>query len=292
MSISYKRVHFEGFVNGRPHTDAVSYVPYPGQQIVFTILRNGGRKPLLSTSTCIESIIAAIAKEEGVDPKELTFYELATHIGSHFNPGQYSFSRITIEWNGTGIADAQWQAGLCSEAVIAAFSGYIMKDGDQGKPRNFFMGSRTLPCPAQSRTYTIQDLYDIGVLIGQMRKKTSLAGLCDTAMQRLTDEVIRTFCREMSTADEDFEKLMALPRDTNLGKATTLSPQSGDYGLKPKKIHTARFSQESRSFSLYYPYSILALVINSQHKTSKVFLSKNFIDATRASSCAIHNNTT
>jgi len=221
MTIQHKRVHFQGFANGRPCTDAVSYVHYPGQQIVFTILRNGDQRPRLSTSDCIDSIVEAIAAEEGTDPDKLTFYELETHIGSpvSLKPGQYSFSQLIIIWDDQDIVDIHWRSGLCSDAVIEGFCGYITGNGNREKLQNVFAGSKNVLCPTKSPTYTLQDLYEIYFLImGVEKKDGSNKDLCDHVTKRFTDDVIRTFCKENNTAVEDFDELMV-----EISHATALS---------------------------------------------------------------------
>ncbi len=216
---NHRKVHFEGLSNGKVHTGAVSYVSYPGQEIVFTLMKNVGKEPLLSVDRSIESIIAAIAKRESADPKELSFYELERCMvkGHRLKPGQYIFNRITPVWDGDKIIDVKWLAGHCNDIVLEDFGGYVTESVHETKLTNIFT-KKAFPSP---REYTVQDLHDVLGLIGDVYfSKGSPDEPFQTTVERFAVEVIRTFCREKNTPNEDFEKIMALPRETTLGDAT------------------------------------------------------------------------
>ena len=211
MSIDYKRVHFDGLAAGKPHTDSVCYIVYSGRQIVFTILKNADKPPLMSTGENIESIVAAIAKREGINPKDYTFYELETCIGwsAALKPGEYNFTRITFTWVGEAMTNPRWQAGLCSDRVLKEFWGYIVGKDTGAKLYNFHGGAKTIPYPMIDPQYTIESLYDTVSLFGRVYDKNDFPYLYDATLQRFVDEVCRTLCREMKVPDDNIVEVMS-----------------------------------------------------------------------------------
>ncbi len=55
----------------------------------------------MSTINAAEHVVEAIAEAEGIDPRNVTFYDLQTHHAySYLREGQYEMMRLTVEYNG------------------------------------------------------------------------------------------------------------------------------------------------------------------------------------------------
>lgn len=99
----------------------VVYTIFLGNQCVFSGITPGPGRT--STINAAETIIAAIAQQEGCEVDEFRFYDLQTKSGyEQKKPGEYEFDALRIE---DGHVEG-WQSTECPEHVLEAFRQYII----------------------------------------------------------------------------------------------------------------------------------------------------------------------
>jgi hypothetical protein len=84
-----------------------------------------------STVQAAEAVITAIARQEGADVNQFTFFDLKTQRSYRREPGQYSFSRISFNAIQAGypleiqLRDITWKQVDCPEEVLSLFAEHI-----------------------------------------------------------------------------------------------------------------------------------------------------------------------
>ena len=106
-----------------------------GNQCVFTQATRGTN----SSINLAEHIIAAVAESEQVDPTQLHFYDLQTHLGYggpgnyHYPPGVFDYDELEFEMRGRVPNVLNWTPVRCPEEIAKLFAPFI---GPNPRQRN------------------------------------------------------------------------------------------------------------------------------------------------------------
>jgi hypothetical protein len=89
----------------------------------------GTRKAAMSTINAAEEVVEGICDEEGLDWRDLMFYDLQTRAGYRSKqniPGQFECDQLSITILPDGRpAVRAWQPYRCPEDIVKAFCQYI-----------------------------------------------------------------------------------------------------------------------------------------------------------------------
>ena len=114
------------YANGRaPGCECGGRVRYLLQGNTCTYSGMTPAAEFMSTVNAAEHVVEAIAEAEGIDPCNVTFYDLQTHAYPHRNEGQYEMMRLTVEYDGQqprNISD--WSPATCSRQTLTLFGIY------------------------------------------------------------------------------------------------------------------------------------------------------------------------
>lgn len=217
MAPSYKRVNFTDLLRNNP-LNVVTYVVYPGKQIVFTGLHNCTEGPAGSSINYAEDIVYAIAAKERIDPQDVTFFDLQTMKGYiEYLPGDYRFNRLVPSWENRKIVHMEWREGHCTDTILHDFAGYIQGSDATIKFRNLAQAYGAIkPLQSANNLNTLQDVIDLVIAVNDTCDKHALKQLREVFTERL-GKIVKSYCLENNVDPMDNDGLILLAKDTPLG---------------------------------------------------------------------------
>ena len=158
----------------------------------------------------------AIAREGNIDPKEWTFFDFQTkELYSHHKHGDFTFSKLVLEWTGDAISHVRWIDGHCSELVLQHFIGYTMKSDTWPKARNLAVAvERINPLGKFHSPNTFGDMIELFTLVDDVARRHHMKKMYMEFVRRAA-QATRLLCMENGFSEGCLD---LIPRDTRFGK--------------------------------------------------------------------------
>ena len=74
-----------------------------------------------STVNAAEYVIQAIAEAEGLDPREIRFFDLCTRLGYPSQEASHEFMQLTVQYEGAQPHVIGWEPTPCSPQTLQLF---------------------------------------------------------------------------------------------------------------------------------------------------------------------------
>ncbi|RJR32103.1 hypothetical protein C4569_00090 [Candidatus Parcubacteria bacterium] len=128
-------------------------------EVVYAIIgRNcffsGIQRSFVATSTinAEESIVCAIAEQEGKAIGSLIFYDLQTHLGYDKPAGEFCLNRLTIKQANSQITITGWEPVSCPDNIRKIFEDYIGKTASSAEPHTVEQAQKLGYVPTEMRS--------------------------------------------------------------------------------------------------------------------------------------------